>query len=102
MKKIKIKSLSKVSIAKYVVDKELRPSAYVTAFADKLFYTNGNKNSVTSYDYHGYTLWSFRNTSCLRHPHGMSADNYGNVFVVGYSSKKVVVIFQTLLCTFMA
>ncbi|CAC5379973.1 unnamed protein product [Mytilus coruscus] len=91
-KGLKMISLSKVTIAKDVYHRELPPSAYVTAFADKLFFTNGNKNSVTCCDYHGNTLWSFRNTSVLRDPLGISADNYGNVFVVGYSSKNVVVI----------
>ncbi|XP_071137273.1 uncharacterized protein [Mytilus edulis] len=71
---------------------ELPPNAYVTTFADKLIYTKGNNNSVICCDYHGYILWTFRDTSVLIYPRGISVDNGGNVFVVGYATHNVVVI----------
>ncbi|XP_052089888.1 uncharacterized protein LOC127726539 [Mytilus californianus] len=64
--------------------------AYVTTFGEKLFYTN-NK-SVNCCDYHGNILWTFCHRSCLKYPLGISVDNGGNVFVVGYLTNNVVVI----------
>jgi DNA-binding beta-propeller fold protein YncE len=47
---------------------------------------------VTCCDLHGTTQWEFNDQRVLQHPCGISVDNDGNVFVVGYSSNNVVVI----------
>ncbi|CAC5408466.1 unnamed protein product [Mytilus coruscus] len=65
---------------------------YVTTFDDKLFYTNHKDHSVTCCDYHGNILWTFCDKTVLLFPLGVSVDNDGNVFVVGYSTQNVVVI----------
>ncbi|XP_071137277.1 uncharacterized protein [Mytilus edulis] len=84
-------SLSDESITN-VVRTELSNFSYVITFADKLFYTNPNDNSVTCCDYHGNILWTFCDTSVLQCPLGISVDNGGKVFVVGRLSYNVVVI----------
>ncbi|CAC5397610.1 unnamed protein product [Mytilus coruscus] len=66
--------------------------AYVTTFGDKLFYTNCDNDSVTCCDYHGNIVWTFCDTSVLSSPLGISVDNDGNVFVVGWNTDNVVVI----------
>jgi DNA-binding beta-propeller fold protein YncE len=47
---------------------------------------------VTCCDVHGTTQWEFKDTRVLKGPVGISVDNDGNVYVVGYSSNNVVVI----------
>ncbi|CAG2216950.1 unnamed protein product [Mytilus edulis] len=84
-------SLSDESITN-VSNVKLPTWAYVTTFGDKLFYTDNSNNSVTCCDYHGNILWTFCDTSVLVYPLGISVDNDGNVFVVGCSTKNVVVI----------
>ncbi|CAC5357680.1 unnamed protein product [Mytilus coruscus] len=90
-KGLKMISLNDESIANVLHD-ELPPNAYVTTFDDRLIYTKGNDNSVTCCDYHGNILWTFCDTSVLIYPLGISVDNGGNVFVVGYATHNVVVI----------
>ncbi|XP_063402630.1 uncharacterized protein LOC134686790 [Mytilus trossulus] len=84
-------SLSDESITN-VIKNKLPTWAYVTTFDDKLFYTNCENESVTCCDYHGNILWTFCDTNVLEFPLGISADNNGNVFVVGYLTHNVVVI----------
>ncbi|XP_063401781.1 uncharacterized protein LOC134686006 [Mytilus trossulus] len=66
--------------------------AYVTIFNDKLFFTNTSNHSVTCCDFHGNLLWMFYDESILTSPLGISADNDGNVFVVGFGTNNVVAI----------
>jgi DNA-binding beta-propeller fold protein YncE len=47
---------------------------------------------VTCCDLHGTTQWEFKDTRVLQFPLGISVDNDGNVYVVGYTSNNVVVI----------
>ncbi|CAC5408464.1 unnamed protein product [Mytilus coruscus] len=75
-----------------VSNTKLTEWSYVTAFGDKLFYTNCDNNCVTCCDYHGNILWTFRNESVLLTPLGISVDNDGHVIVVGCSTQNVVVI----------
>ena len=84
-------SLSDESITN-VIKNKLPTWSYVTTFGDKLFYTNCENESVTCCDYHGNILWTFCDTNVLEFPLGISADNNGNVFVVGYLTHNVVVI----------
>ncbi|CAC5388331.1 unnamed protein product [Mytilus coruscus] len=76
-----------------VTNNKLSTFAYVTTFGEKLFYTNSENHSVTCCDYHGNILWTFCHTSVLVSPFGISVDKGGNVFVVGWSTHNVVVIF---------
>ncbi|XP_052084450.1 uncharacterized protein LOC127721688 [Mytilus californianus] len=84
-------SLSDESITN-VTNNKISNFAYVTTFGDKLLYTNIDNDSVTCCDYHGNILWTFCNTSVLTAPFGISVDNDGNVFVMGYHSHNLVVI----------
>jgi DNA-binding beta-propeller fold protein YncE len=65
---------------------------YVATSEDKLYYTNINTHTVTCCDLHGTTQWEFKDKCVLRYPYGISVDNDGNVYVVGYDTKNVVVI----------
>ncbi|CAC5414296.1 unnamed protein product [Mytilus coruscus] len=76
-----------------VINTNLTTWAYVTTFRDKLFYTNCDNHTVTCCDYHhGNIMWTFCDTSVLKGPYGISVDNSGNVFVVGWNTNNVVVI----------
>ncbi|XP_071137278.1 uncharacterized protein [Mytilus edulis] len=90
-KGLQVISLKNLSVTN-IINKELPTRAYVAAFSDQLFYTNRENHSVTCCDYHGNILWMFCNTTVLSHPLGISVDNDGNVFVVGFGSSNVVVI----------
>jgi DNA-binding beta-propeller fold protein YncE len=65
---------------------------YVATSGDKHYYTNTNTNTVTCCDLHGTIQWEFKDYRVLIGPHGISVDNDGNVYVVGYISNNVVVI----------
>jgi DNA-binding beta-propeller fold protein YncE len=65
---------------------------YVATFGDKLYYTTFNTGAVTCCDLHGTTQWEFKDNRVLRSPGGISVDNDGNVYVVGFSFNNVVVI----------
>ena len=65
---------------------------YVATYGDKLYYTNCYTHTVTCCDLHGTTLWEFKDSCVLKGPLGISVDNDGNVYVVGYSTNNVVVI----------
>jgi DNA-binding beta-propeller fold protein YncE len=47
---------------------------------------------VTCCDLHGPTQWEFKDERVLQLPYGISVDNDGNVYVVGYYTHNVVVI----------
>jgi DNA-binding beta-propeller fold protein YncE len=65
---------------------------YVATSGDKLYYTDTNTNTVTCCDLHGTTQWEFKDKRVLQGPLGISVDNDGNVYVVGYYSNNVVVM----------
>jgi len=79
---------------KYVSDINSGTSnvGYVATSGDKLYYTNFYKQTVTCCDLHGTTQWTFNNERVLQYPCGISVDNDGNVYVVGYVTNNVVVI----------
>ncbi|CAC5391406.1 unnamed protein product [Mytilus coruscus] len=64
----------------------------------------GHKLYYSSYDYHtvnvvccnldGTNQWSFKDENLLKYPYGISADDNGNVYVVGSGTKNVVVFSQ--------
>jgi DNA-binding beta-propeller fold protein YncE len=53
---------------------------------------HGNTDTVTCCDLHGRTQWEFKNKHVLQCPYGISVDNDGNVYVVGFKSNNVLVI----------
>jgi DNA-binding beta-propeller fold protein YncE len=64
----------------------------VATYEDKLYYANNKTQIVTCCDLHGTTQWEFNSEHVLEEPRGISVDNDGNVYVVGYKSNNVVVI----------
>ena len=65
---------------------------YVATSGDILYYTNVNTHAVTCCDLHGTTQWEFKDNRALHGPHGIYADNDGNVYVVNHVSRNIVVI----------
>ena len=65
---------------------------YVATSSDKLYYTNYSTHAVTCCDLHGKTQWEFKDNHVLQCPRGISVDNDGNVYVVGYVSDNAMVI----------
>jgi DNA-binding beta-propeller fold protein YncE len=53
---------------------------------------------VTCCDLHGTTQWEFKDERILKGPWGISVDNDGNVYVVGFNSNNVVVISHDGQC----
>ncbi|CAG2191121.1 unnamed protein product [Mytilus edulis] len=90
-KGLKIISLDDRIITK-ISNTKLPIFAYVTAFGDKLFYTDYTKNNVICCAYHGNTIWTFCDRSVLMSPLGISVDNDGNVYVAGNYTHNVVII----------
>ena len=74
-----------------IINSNMTYVCYVATSGDKLYYTNWNTHTVTCCDLYGTSQWEF-NESVLRCPLGISVDNDGNVYVVGFHSKNVVVI----------
>ena len=88
---LKMLNLSDRSVSD-IIRRDMYGVHYVATSGDKLYYTNTNTNTVTCCDLHGTTQWEFKDTRVLQGPHGISIDNDGNVYVVGYSTNNVVVI----------
>lgn len=77
-----------------IVRDEIPEWCCVATHSSKVYHTNNHTNSVTCYDMHGTVQWTFKNESVLDIPRGISVDNDGNVYVVGYNSNNVVVIYE--------
>ena len=88
---LKMLNLSDRSVSD-IISSDMSNVNYVATSGDKLYYTNTNTNTVTCCDLHGTTQWEFKDNRVLQHPRGISVDNDGNVYVVGYYSNNVVVI----------
>jgi DNA-binding beta-propeller fold protein YncE len=65
---------------------------YVATSGEKLYYANTYTNTVTCCDLHGTIQWEFKGNRVLHYPYSISVDNDGNVYVVSYSTKNLVVI----------
>ena len=76
----------------YLIMTNLPKVYYVATTGDKLYYANCDTHTVTCCDLHGKTQWEFKDTRVLQGPVGISVDNDGNVYAVGFHSDKVVVI----------
>ncbi|XP_076115623.1 uncharacterized protein LOC143083249 [Mytilus galloprovincialis] len=59
---------------------------------NKLYYSSYKYHTVVCCDMQGAKQWTFKNENVLKIPFGISADNAGNVYVVGFGSNNVVVI----------
>jgi DNA-binding beta-propeller fold protein YncE len=90
-KGIKMLNLNDKSISN-IINSNMSGVHYVATSGDKLYYANFNTDTVTCCELHGTTQWKFNDKRVLREPVGISVDNDGNVYVVGYSSRNVVVI----------
>ena len=90
-KGLKMLNLSDRSVSD-IISSDMSDVTYVATSGDKLYYTNTNTNTVTCCDLHGPTQWEFKDERVLQLPYGISVDNDGNVYVVGYYTHNVVVI----------
>jgi sugar lactone lactonase YvrE len=75
-----------------IINSNMTGVYYVATFEDKLYYTNSETNTVTCCDLHDTTQWEFKDDRVLQGPDGISVDNNGNVYTVGFISNNVVVI----------
>jgi len=90
-KGLKKLSLSDNSVSD-IINRDMTAVYYVATSEDKLYYTNYEIHTVTCCDLHGTTQWEFNGERVLKCPRGISLDNDGNLYVVGYKSNNVVVI----------
>jgi WD40 repeat protein len=90
------KGLKKISLSdnsvSVIINRDMTAVYYVATSEDKLYYTNTKNHTVTCCDLHGTTQWEFKGERRLQGPRGISLDNDGNVYVVGYESNNVVAI----------
>lgn len=66
---------------------------YVAATEDKIYYTDGNLNTVNCCNHKGQTIWTFKNKSVMC-PSGITVDNSQNVHVAGSLSNNLTLILQ--------
>jgi hypothetical protein len=90
-KGLKMLNLSDRSVSD-IISSSMSGVWYIATSGHKLYYTNYNTDVVTCCDLHGTTQWEFKDKRVLLGPRGISVDNDGNVYVVGYYSNNVVVI----------
>ena len=90
------KGLKKINISDHsvsdIINSDMTSVCYVATSEDKLYYTNYSKHTVTCCDLHGTAQWEFNGEHVLQIPRGITVDNDGNLYVVGYKSNNVVVI----------
>jgi sugar lactone lactonase YvrE len=75
-----------------VINSDMSTVDYIATSTDKLYYTNYDRHTVTCCDLHGTTQWEFKDNRVLQYPRGITVDNDGNVYIIGYRSNSVVVI----------
>ena len=90
-KGLKMLNLSDRSVSD-IISSDMSDVNYIATSGDKLYYTNTNTHTVTCCDLHGTTQWEFKDRRVLQGARGISVDNDGNLYVVGYNSNSVVVI----------
>jgi len=90
-KGLKMLHLSDNSISD-IINSNMSGVNYVAISGDKLYYTNSDTHAVTCCELHGTTHWEFQYNRVLTGSLGISVDNEGSVYVVGFSSNNVVVI----------
>jgi DNA-binding beta-propeller fold protein YncE len=84
--------LSDDRITTLVKQSNLRYNSYITTCREKIYQTNTNTNTVTCYTIKGDKLWEYKDESLLKDPHGVTVDNYDNVYVTSCRSNSVVVL----------
>jgi hypothetical protein len=72
-----------------IINSDMSGLFYVATSGEKLYYTDYCAGTVTCCDLHGKTQWEFTDEHGLRGSSGISVDNDGNVYVVGYHSSNV-------------
>lgn len=77
-----------------IVTSSISPNAYITSFADYIYYTNFETRSVTCCDLQGKPKWTFKVEGGLPEPFGITIDNEGHVYVVDNKVGNVVVFHQ--------
>jgi len=90
-KGLQMLNLSDKSVSN-IINRNMSGVLYVATSGDKLYYTNYQTHTVRCCDLHGRTKWEFNDERVIKGPRGISVDNVGNVYVVGYSTNNVVVI----------
>ena len=90
-KGLKMLNLSDKSVS-HIINSKMPRVYYVATFGDKLYYTDCHTDTVTCCDLHGTTQWQFKDDRTLHSLVGISVDNDGNVYVIGFTSDNVVVI----------
>jgi len=88
---LKMLNLSDKSVSD-IISSNISFVCFVATSGDKLYYTNYSTHTVTCCDLHGKTQWEFKDNHVLQYPLGISVDNGGNVYVVGFNSSNVVII----------
>lgn len=76
----------------FIADTVIPDSSYITTQGDKMLYTKPTENEVYCCLYSGELVWKFKNESVLKNPRGITADDKGNIFVVGLESQNILVI----------
>jgi DNA-binding beta-propeller fold protein YncE len=87
---LKMLHLSDKSVSD-IINSNMTGVYYVATSGDKLYYTNVITHTVTCCDLHGTTQWEFKDDRVLQGPLGISVDNDGNIYVVGFHSNNIVV-----------
>ncbi|CAG2190946.1 unnamed protein product [Mytilus edulis] len=64
--------------------------ANIANFKDKLYVTDRDEHTVTCSDIKGTVLWTFQDTKVLQRPWGITVDKDGNIYVVDWKDKLVV------------
>jgi DNA-binding beta-propeller fold protein YncE len=90
-KGLQMLNLSDKSVS-HIINSKMPRVYYVATFGDKLYYTDCHTDTVTCCDLHGTTQWQFKDDRTLHSLVGISVDNDGNVYVIGFTSDNVVVI----------
>ena len=76
----------------HIISRKRSNVQYVAIYDNKLYYTGYNAHTVICRLLHGTTQWIFNDYRVLCGPLGISVDNNGNVYVVGFDSNNVVFI----------
>jgi sugar lactone lactonase YvrE len=90
-KGLKMLNLNDKSVSD-IINGDMSGVFYVATSGEKLYYTDNSTGTVTCCDLHGTTQWEFTDEHGLHGSNGISVDNDGNVYVVGYYSSNLVVI----------
>jgi DNA-binding beta-propeller fold protein YncE len=90
-KGLQMLNLSDKSVSE-IINSEMFYIYCIATSGEKLYYTNCKSDTVTCCNLDGTTQWEFKDERVLQGSRGISVDNDGNVYVVGYSSNNVVVI----------